>query len=59
MPATPRSGVDFGFDVDNFGMAFISPDYIERDWGKLFDIVRIDTGVVGNRQDVLLLRKRP
>jgi SAM-dependent methyltransferase len=55
----PRSGGDFGFDVDNFGMAFISPDYIERDWGKLFDIVRIDTGVVGNRQDVLLLRKRP
>ncbi len=55
----PRSGGDFGFDVDNFGMAFISPDYIERGWSKLFEIVRIDKGVVGNRQDVLLLRKRP
>lgn len=54
----PGSGEDFGFDVENFGMAFISPEHIERDWASLFDIVRIDKGVVGNRQDILLLRKR-
>lgn len=50
---------DFCFDVENFGMASISPDYVERDFANLFEIVRIDNGVGGNRQDVLLLRKRP
>jgi Methyltransferase domain len=48
---------EFGFDRENFGMAFISPAYIRSNWTKLFDVVCIDPGVVGNFQDVVLLRK--
>jgi SAM-dependent methyltransferase len=53
----PQTEDNFGFDVENFGMAFISADYIRRNWQKLFDVVRIDAGIVGNFQDLVLLRK--
>lgn len=53
----PKSDDDFGFDLDNFGMAFISPAYIRREWTKLFEVVRIDPGEIVNFQDVVLLRK--
>lgn len=55
----PKSEDDFGFDLDNFGMAFISPAYIRREWTNLFEVVCIDPGVVANFQDIVLLRKLP
>ncbi len=48
---------DFGFDVDNFGMAFISANYIKRNWTRLFAVMCIDPGAIGNFQDGVLLRK--
>lgn len=53
----PKSDEDFGFDHDNFGMAFISPAYIRREWTKFFEVVCIAPGAVVNFQDVVLLRK--
>lgn len=41
----------------DFGMSFISPGYIEREWSKLFEVVTIDPGVISNFQDVVLLRR--
>jgi Methyltransferase domain len=52
----PETEENYGFDVENFGMAFISWDYIRRNWTELFEITCIDPGATGS-QDIVLLRK--
>lgn len=50
---------DFGFDYENFGMAFIAPAYIRREWADLFEVVSMEQGGIANFQDAVLLRKPP
>ncbi len=51
----PESDERLGVDRKNFGMAFISPKYVERHWTRLFKVERLDPGATG-MHDVILLR---
>ena len=37
---------------------FHQPEYIARVWGKYFEILSIEEGIVGNYQDLVIARKR-
>jgi SAM-dependent methyltransferase len=37
---------------------FHQPDYITKTWGKYFEILSIEEGIVGNYQDLVVARKR-
>lgn len=50
---------DFGVDGQQFGMAFISPDYLLRNWTRYFDLVWFDPGAVAKWQDYVILRRKP
>jgi len=41
-----------------YGITFISEDYIRRVWGQYFDIVRIDPAAIHDFQDIVLLKAR-
>jgi SAM-dependent methyltransferase len=43
---------------DLYGMTFISPDYIAKNWTKSCDLVHVEPGGIDDWQDVVLLRKR-
>jgi SAM-dependent methyltransferase len=53
-------------DIDALGLAdhgyyrnvFVSPEYISRHWSRLFDIVDILPGAIGNLQDLVILQRR-
>lgn len=52
-----------GIDVVTQGSAyyrnvFHQPDYITRTWGRYFEILSIEEGIVGNFQDLVVVRKR-
>jgi SAM-dependent methyltransferase len=59
--------VDFGrnpgIDTVTQGSAyyrnvFHQPDYITKTWGRYFEILSIEEGIVGNYQDLVVARKR-
>jgi SAM-dependent methyltransferase len=57
------AGRNPGIDAVTQGSAyyrnvFHRPDYIARVWGKYFEIVSIEEGIVGNYQDLVVARKR-
>jgi SAM-dependent methyltransferase len=54
-PDAPQLGVD----GNQFGMAFISPDYVLRHWTSHFDVVWFDPGAVAKWQDFVVLRCKP
>jgi len=47
-----------GIDGDNWGTAFISEQYILKNWTSLFDILEQQEGAVGNRQDYVIMRRK-
>lgn len=47
-----------GIDSDNWGTAFIDDKYINSRWTTLFEILEIQPGAVGNRQDYVVMRKK-
>lgn len=56
---------DFGFNYgrsislpDFYQTTFHSHEYIRREWGKIFDVLDIQTLRMGNHQDTVLLRNR-
>lgn len=42
---------------DYYRNVFHQPDYIARVWGKYFEILAIEEGIVGNYQDLVVARK--
>jgi SAM-dependent methyltransferase len=46
-----------GIDPETFGMAFISRDYIDREWTKVMPVAEIVKDVVPNWQDLVVLRR--
>lgn len=55
--AYPQDARQYGIDNESFGMAFISNEYIRRNWSDLFDIEGVCTGIP-HWQDVVILKKR-
>lgn len=47
-----------GLDPDNFGLTFISTDYIARNWLSGFELLEHDEGAIARFQDYVVLRKR-
>ncbi|GJL92354.1 class I SAM-dependent methyltransferase [Hyphococcus sp.] len=47
-----------GIDSDLWGTAFVSNDYVHKNWSSLFEVLEIQDGAVGNRQDYVILRKK-
>lgn len=41
-----------------YGITFISQDYVEREWARHFDVVRVCRGAIHDFQDVVVLRAR-
>lgn len=56
-PAYPPAAKDVGIDIDTFGMAFISKDYIQRKWTDLFEYKGFCIGAP-DWQDVVILVKK-
>ncbi|TMJ03950.1 MAG: class I SAM-dependent methyltransferase [Alphaproteobacteria bacterium] len=57
------AGRNPGIDAVTHGSAYYRnilhrPDYVARAWGKYFEIVSIEEGIVGNYQDLVVARKR-
>jgi SAM-dependent methyltransferase len=44
-------------DDYQYGITFISADYIQNEWAKLFEIVHIASGAIHDFQDIVVLRK--
>jgi SAM-dependent methyltransferase len=42
----------------DYGITFISENYIEREWSKYFDVVQIFSGAIHDFQDIVLLKAR-
>jgi SAM-dependent methyltransferase len=47
-----------GVDPYTFGVAYISKDYIYKNWSALFEILEIDEAAIDNWQDYVVLKKR-
>jgi ubiquinone/menaquinone biosynthesis C-methylase UbiE len=41
-----------------YGITFISRNYIEREWSKYFEVVQIFSGAIHDFQDIVLLKAR-
>ena len=46
-----------GLDPDTFGIAYISKDYIQENWAKMFRTLEHDIGAIMNWQDWIVLEK--
>lgn len=42
----------------DYGETFVSEDYIQREWGKRFDVLRIACGAIHDFQDIAVLCRR-
>jgi SAM-dependent methyltransferase len=42
----------------NYGITFIPPSYIRRNWSRWFEIVEIREGSLNNRQDIVVLKAK-
>lgn len=49
---------DLGIDPSSFGMAFISPFYIERHRMNDYELLKYEPCKISNWQDYVVLRKR-
>jgi SAM-dependent methyltransferase len=47
-----------GLDAERFGIAYISKNYISRNWAKWFEVLEHVEGAVSNWQDYVVLKKR-
>ena len=47
-----------GIDAALYGIAYISPEYIKRNWSNHFQILDHDEGAVSNWQDYVVLKRR-
>jgi len=54
----PEKAEKYGIDIDTFGMAFISRNYIYDNWSDLFEILEIVDNVAPGWQDLLVCKKR-
>ncbi len=48
----------FGINAATFGMAFISPDYMAKNWMTDYELVKFEAGMISNWQDYAILRRR-
>ena len=54
----PEKAKQHGIDIDTFGMAFITRQYVYDNWTDLFDIEEIVDNAAPGWQDLLVCRKR-
>jgi SAM-dependent methyltransferase len=52
-----QSDVHLTADNYQYGITFISADYIQNEWAQLFEIVHIASGAIHDFQDIVVLRK--
>jgi SAM-dependent methyltransferase len=46
-------------DRDQFGITFVTEDYVRREWSKEFEVVAYEEAALGDWQDAVVLRRRP
>ena len=46
-----------GIDADGYGITYISPEYIKRNWSGKFQVLEHDEGAVSNWQDYVVLKR--
>jgi len=56
-PVYPDSAADVGIDVDTFGMAFVSHQYVSEAWGDLFEFRSVFTAVPEWQDGVVLVKR--
>jgi hypothetical protein len=54
----PKHLAKGGIDAQQYGIAFISREYIKRNWSNKFQILEYDEGADGNWQDYVVLKRR-
>jgi hypothetical protein len=42
----------------SFGGAYHTPEYIRKEWGKVFDVLDVQEGVIDDLNELVILRKR-
>ncbi|NGO50417.1 class I SAM-dependent methyltransferase [Allomesorhizobium camelthorni] len=55
--AYPEEARQNGIDIETFGMAFISRDYVRREWSRLFEVVDFVADADPKWQDLVVLRR--
>ena len=55
---TEKDASALGINPASFGMAFISPDYIRKNWMTDYELLQYAPGNIANFQDYVVLRRR-
>jgi hypothetical protein len=46
-------------DREEYGITFLTEDYVRREWTKHFDVIRYREAALEDWQDAVVLRPRP